>query len=315
MRVIEHLQAQGSPHFSFEIIPPQRGKSALELLDIVERLKPYDPKFIDVTSHSSEVTYEEKEGGAIRRRIRKKRPGTISICGIIQNRFNIDTVAHLLCRGFTCEETEDALIELNYLGIQNILAIQGDEPNYKKPIEKHRSVNTYAVELVAQIVELRAGHYIEELASADPIDMCIGVAGYPEKHFEAPNLNHDIQNLKKKVNAGADYIVSQMFFNNQAFWDYKLKCRQEGIGVPIVPGLKILDRTNHLKSLPKNFHINFPDELVEETLRNPKHVKQIGTDWCLRQCEELLNSGENHLHFYIMNDVSLVAEVLAKLTK
>jgi len=313
MKVVEHLQAPGKPHFSFEIIPPQRGKSAKEILDIVEQLKPYEPKFIDVTSHSSEVKYEETKNGIIMRRIRKKRPGTISICGIIQNRFNIDTVAHLLCRGFTREETEDALIELNYLGIQNVLAIQGDEPNYKKPIEKHRSVNTYASELVTQIKGLRDGAYIEELVNADPIEMCIGVAGYPEKHFEAPNLKHDIQNLKRKVDNGADYIVTQMFFDNTHFFDFKRKCSEAQINVPIVPGLKIMDRSNHMKSLPRNFHIDFPEDLVEEVLENPKHVKEIGTNWCFKQCEELLNSGENHLHFYIMNDATQVLNVLNRL--
>jgi len=313
MKVIEHLQRKDKLKFSFEIIPPQRGKSAKEILDIVDRLKPYDPCYIDVTSHSSEVKYEESSGGIIHRRIRKKRPGTISICGIIQNRYNIDTVAHLLCRGFTREETEDALIELNYLGIQNVLAIQGDEPNYKKPIEKHRSVNQHASDLVKQISQLKSGQYIEELDHADPIDMCVGVACYPEKHFEAPSLKHDIQNLKKKVEAGADYIVSQMFFDNSVFYQFQEKCRAEGLDVPIVPGLKLVDRVKQMTSLPKNFHINFPDELVEESLENPKHIREIGSRWCLSQCQDLIAHGEHHLHFYIMNDVSLVTDVLDQL--
>jgi len=315
MKVIEQLKVGNKPNFSFEIIPPQRGKSAQEILSIVENLKSYQPRFIDVTSHSSEVKYEESNDGMIRRRVRKKRPGTMSICGIIQNRFNIDTVAHLLCRGFTREETEDALIELNYLGIQTVLAIQGDEQNYKKTIESHRSANVFASDLVKQIVDLRRGEYIEELDGADPIDMCIGVAGYPEKHFEAPNLNTDITHLKQKVEAGADYIVCQMFFDNQVFYEFKEKCRAEGITVPIIPGIKIIDRIKQLKTIPKNFHVNIPDELVQQMLLDRKRVKEIGINWCLMQCMDLLEHGENHIHFYVMNDVSRVTSVMDQILK
>ncbi len=310
MKILDQLNPISKPSFSFEIIPPRRGKSAQEILDIVEKLKPYNPSFIDVTNHSSEAVYEESEDGTIRRRVRKKRPGTISICGIIQNRFNIDTVAHLLCQGFTREETEDALIELNYLGIQNVLAIQGDEQNFKRTVERHRTVNHYAKDLVKQIADLRKGKYIEELEGADPIDMCIGVAGFPEKHFEAPNMKTSMRYLKQKVAAGADYIVCQMFFDNAVFYDFKKQCRDEGIQVPIIPGIKIIDRVKQLHTIPKTFHINIPDKLVDGIMENRKSVKKIGLDWCLKQCRDLLDHGENHIHFYIMNDVSRVIKVM-----
>jgi len=313
MKVIEHIEKANNPIFSYEIIPPIRGKSAQEIIAIVKELQPYEPPFIDVTSHSAEAYYEEFDNGTINRRVRKKRPGTISICGIIQNRFKIDTVAHLLCRGFTKEETEDALIELNYLGIHNILAIRGDETNYKKPVSKDRSENVYAEDLVKQIHGLAKGIYLDDIINADAMDMCIGVGGYPEKHFESPNLKTDIKNLKKKVDAGADYIVTQMFYDNDAFFRFEKLCREAGIQVPIIPGIKILDNIRQLTSIPKNFFVNLPDQLVEEITANPDHIRQIGIDWTIKQCEHLLNSGIPVIHFYILNDTGSVRQVLNKL--
>ena len=315
MKVIEHISKAKNPAFSFEIIPPRRGKNAQEIIEIVKELVPFNPPFIDVTSHSAEAYYEENMDGDVKRRIRKKRPGTISICGIIQNRFKIDTVPHLLCRGFTREETEDAIIELNYLGIHNMLAIRGDETNYKKPIQAGRSVNVYASDLVKQMDDLRSGIYLDEIINADPLDLCIGVGGYPEKHFEAPNLKKNIEYVKQKVDAGADYIVTQMFFNNLDFFNFVNQCREVGINVPIIPGLKIITNPKQLTSIPKNFYVNIPSELSEQIEENPKHAEDIGIEWCINQCEELLNSGVMSIHFYIMNGSKTVTNVLKKVNK
>lgn len=312
MKVIEHIESAQNTQFSYEIIPPIRGNTVIDIIDIVEKIKPYDPPWIDVTSHSAEARYEEDSDGSIRRIIKKKRPGTISICGIIQNRFNIDTVPHLLCRGFTKEETEDALIELNYLGIHNVLAIRGDETNYKKK-KNGRKENLFAVELVAQINDINHGKYLENLLNAQPMDYCIGVAGYAEKHFEAPNLKTDIQFLKAKVDAGADYIVTQMFFDNSHYYAFVDRCRKAGINVPIIPGLKILATTSQLQTLPKNFYVDLPDELVDEVNESPKNVKEIGQNWCFKQCEDLLNHDVNNLHYYVMNRVESVLSIVNKL--
>jgi methylenetetrahydrofolate reductase (NADPH) len=313
MFVTEHIEKANGTLFSYEIIPPARGKSARDILNIVEQILPYNPPFIDVTSHSAEAVYEELNEGMVRRRVRKKRPGTISICGIIQNRYNIDTVPHLLCRGFTREETEDAVIELNYLGIHNVLAIRGDETNYKKPVNNNRTLNVYAIDLVRQLSDLKLGRYLEDIANSEPINMCVGVGGYPEKHHEAPNSKIDIRYLKDKVDAGADYVVTQMFFDNRFFFDFVRACREAGITVPIIPGLKILNNVNHLTNLPKNFHVDIPEELADEVLGDPKNSREIGIRWALKQCGELLDYGVGCIHFYIINDPGPVIEVVKQL--
>lgn len=315
MKVIEHIAKARNPLISYEIVPPPRGRNVKDIIDVVEALAPFEPPWIDVTSHSSTTYFQEKGDGSIEKRTLRKRPGTLGICGIIQNRFRIDTVAHMLCLGFSREETEDALIELSFLGIENVLALRGDTPNFQKPVRTDRTVNSFAADLVGQIKSLNQGHFLHDLDRADALNFCVGVAAYPEKHFEAPSLKLDILNLKKKVDAGADYIVTQMFFDNQKYFDYVSQCRDAGITVPIIPGLKVLKSSSQLKSIPKNFYIDLPDALVDDLHENPNHAAEIGKKWALQQVEGLLNAGAPGVHFYVLNDAPSVVEIVRKIKK
>ncbi|MGZ3726672.1 MAG: methylenetetrahydrofolate reductase [Pseudobdellovibrio sp.] len=317
MYIIDHIERaknKGSL-FSFEIVPPSRGRSGQEILDVVEMLLPFNPAWMDVTSHSSSAYYRERHDGGLERKIVRKRPGTLGICGIIQNRYKIDTVAHVLCLGFSKEETEDALIELNFLGIHNILALRGDTPNFQKNFAREKTLNQYAHDLVSQISDLKKGKFLEELDSAHPLSYCIGVAGYPEKHYEAPSLKIDIQNMKKKIEAGAEYITTQMFFDNRQYFSYVEQCRAAGITVPIIPGLKVIRSVAQLQSLPKSFHIDLPDQLADEITENPKHVVEIGKNWALKQAEELMNMNVPSVHFYVLNDAPVISDIIKKLQK
>lgn len=316
MKVTEHLDRAAEPLLSYEIIPPRRGGSLSQVFRIVEALLPYNPPFIDVTSHAAEVYYEEAANGAIRRHVRRKRPGTLGLCAAIQHRYGIDTVPHLLCHGFTREETEDALIELHYLGVRNVLALRGDEKRAPKPIASHRSVNRDSCDLVSQIREMNEGHFLEDLLDAEPTDFCVGVAGYPEKHFQSPNRSWDIDHLKKKVEAGADYIVTQLFFDNRHYFSFVERCRAAGITVPIIPGLKILSSRRHLHSLPSTFHVEIPEALAGEVAEaNDAQVRSVGTAWAMRQAEELMSAGVPAVHFYIMQTADDVVEVVEALRK
>jgi methylenetetrahydrofolate reductase (NADPH) len=316
MKIIEILEKATGPLISYEIIPPRRGGSLEEVMAVVAELMPFDPPFIDVTSHAAEVEYEQLPDGTLRPRIKRKRPGTLGICAAIKSRFGVETVPHLLCRGFTREETEDALIELHYLGIQNVMALRGDNPGYQKPIPPDRTVNVYAVDLVQQIANMNRGIYLEPLKDAVPTDFCIGVAGYPEKHYEAPNLSWDILNLKRKIDAGAHYVTTQMFFDNRHYFRFVERCREVGITVPIIPGLKILTSKQHLQLLPSRFHIEIPEALAAEVeAAKPEHVPEIGIEWARRQAEELLEAGVPCLHFYIMLRADHVRRVVEALRK
>jgi methylenetetrahydrofolate reductase (NADPH) len=312
MKVIEHIDraAGKTPLFSYEIVPPPRGSSAKDIVDVVEKLAVLNPPWIDVTSHSSTADYQEKKDGTIQKRTIRKRPGMLGICGIIQNRFKIDTVAHMLCLGFTKEETEDALIELNFLGIENILALRGDAPNFSKPVRADRSTNFLASDLVKQVHDLRSGQFLGDMDNSSAMHFCVGVAGYPEKHFEAPSLKLDIQNLKKKVDAGADYIVTQMFFDNKKYFEFVSQCRDEGIKVPIVPGLKMIKSAAQLRSIPKNFYIDLPDELVDSVTTHPHLAAETGKEWMRKQTQGLLEAGVPGVHFYVLNNVDAVTEVV-----
>lgn len=314
MKVTEHLAKADRPLISFEIIPPMRGGDVKGLLALIDDLVKYRPPFIDITSHAAEVIYEETPQG-IQRRVKRKRPGTLGVCALIQNKYHIDAVPHILCRGFTREETEDFLIELKYLGIDNVLAVRGDDSGYQKPLQHGRSANLYACDLVHQIAGMNSGKYLEQdLLDAEPSDFCIGVGGYPEKHFEAPNLRLDVRRVKEKAEAGADYVVSQMFFNNEHYLHFLDVCREEGITVPIIPGLKILTSQKQLTSIPKTFFVEIPDALADEVMAaKPEHVVDIGVEWALKQSEELLARGAPSLHFYVMQSAAAIKKLMEKL--
>jgi methylenetetrahydrofolate reductase (NADPH) len=290
MKVIDHLEKAKEPLISFELIPPKRGGDIKAVLNVLDGIIKFKPPFIDITSHSAEVIYEETPGG-IKKKVKRKRPGTLGICALIQNKYNVDAVPHILVKGFTREETEDFMIELNYLGIDNVLAIRGDDSGYEKPIPLGRSVNQNSIELVEQIMKMNKGTYLEEsLLDAKATNFCVGVGGYPEKHFEAPNLKADIKFAKQKVDAGADYIVTQMFFDNKFYFDYVEKCRSIGVNVPIIPGLKILTSKAQLHSIPKDFHVTIPSALSEEIENaKPDKILDVGVEWAANQVRELLD--------------------------
>ena len=315
MKVIEHLEKATETLISFEIIPPKRGGNIKKLLSALEDLVQYNPPFIDITSHAAEVVYEETKNGEFRMKVKRKRPGTLGICALIQNKYNIDTVPHVICQGFTKEETEDFLIELHYLAIDNVLAIRGDYNGFNKPIKFGRSTNRYAYELVNQISDMNKGKYLEEsLLDAEPTSFGIGISGYPEKHFEAPNLQTDINFTKEKINVGAEYIVSQMFYDNKKYFNYLELCRKSGIQVPILPGLKLITSKNQLNSLPSNFYIEIPSELSEEIqAAKDEHVPEIGIEWAFKQAEELMNNNVPAIHFYVMQNTSPIKTLMKKL--
>ena len=310
MKVIEHIKNSNNTQFSYEIIPPLRGKGIQIIIDMIEDLKKFNPPFIDVTSHSSSAQ-KFQNGKTI---LKRKRPGTISICGIIQNRFNIDTVAHLVCNGFTKEETEDALIELSFLGIKNILAISGDG-NPKKIIHEGKSINNNSLDLIHQIKNLSRGNYLHEIANSSTIDMCVGIGCYPEKHAFSNDFDQEIDLLKQKIAAGASYAVTQMFFDNSKYFAFVERCKKENITIPIIPGIKILDKPRQTDILPKLFNIELPDELYGEAVEDIEHIQEIGTRWAIKQSEELINAGVPIIHYYLMNDTSCMLRILNHLHK
>ena len=314
MKVIEHLEKAKDPLISFELIPPKRGGDIKSVLAVLDEIIKYKPPFIDITSHSAEVIYEETPGG-IRKIVKRKRPGTLGICALIQNKYDVDAVPHILVKGFTREETEDFLIELNYLAIDNILAIRGDDSGYDKPVPSGKSRHTSSLDLVRQIFDMNNGKYLEEsLLDAKATNYCVGVGGYPEKHFEAPNLKTDIGFVKQKVDAGAEYVVTQMFFDNNFYFDFVDKCRERDITVPIIPGLKIITTKKQLNAIPKNFYVTIPDECADEISEaKPEHVLDIGVEWTTKQVEELLDRNVLSVHFYIMLNSKPIKKVMDKL--
>ena len=314
MKVIEHLASATKPLVSVEIIPPRRGRNVERIYEAVASLMPYEPPFIDITSHAAETVWDEVPGGTYRRRVTRKAPGTFGLCAAIKYRFDVDPVPHVLCNGFTREETEDSLIELNYLGIENVLAIRGD--GERRAPTDGRSANDGALELVGQVAAMNRGEYLEELAESTPTDFCIGVAAYPEKHEEAPNLERDIGVLVEKQRAGAEYAVTQLFYDNEVFFRFVKACRDQGVTIPIIPGLKILTRRTHVTSIPKTFNVAVPEALVAEVAgASDDGVADVGIRWAFEQTLQLFEQGVPSAHFYVMQDTGPLVSLLEMLKK
>lgn len=315
-KITEHIAQAKKTLFSFEILPPLKGKSIQTLFDAIEPLMEFKPAFVDVTYHREEYMYIRRENNLLQKVTVRKRPGTVGICAAVMNRFKVDTVPHFICGGFTKAETENALHDLYFLGIDNVLALRGDPIKSEGTFIPDPEGNVYATDLVRQIANMNKGVYLEEEQSGNhPTNFCIGAAAYPEKHFEAPNLKTDIKHLKEKVEAGTDYLVTQMFFDNQKYFDFVAQCRAEGINIPIIPGLKPLTTKTQLTILPRIFHIDLPEELVEAVQNAPddKAVKQIGIDWCRNQSKELMEYGVPCLHYYSMSKSDAVYQVAKEL--
>lgn len=315
-KVIDHIKNANGTLFSLEILPPSTGECIKKLFTNLEPLMEFKPKFIDVTYHREEYVDKKLSNGLLERKAVRKRPGTVAICAALMHKFNVDTVPHIICGGFTKEETEYALIDLNFLGIDNVLALRGDCIRGQKSFEPTPGGHHYADELVGQIKSMNNGVYLsDQLQNPTPTKFCVGVAGYPEKHFEAPNLKTDLKFLKQKVQAGADYIVTQMFFDNKKYFEFVDKCRAEGINVPIIPGLKPLTAKSQITNLPRNFYIDMPDDLIDaiEKCRTDEDVKNVGIEWGIAQAKELMAAKVPCLHFYSMGKSTAIQQIASQL--
>ena len=304
MKITDHIKKSNNKTlFSFEVIPPKKGNSIQELYDNIDPLMEFNPPFIDVTTSREEHVYVDNGNGLLDRKITRSRPGTLGICAAIKHKYNVDTVPHVLCGGFTKEETEYLLVDCDYLGIQNVMALRGDSMSHQKFFEPSKGGHNFATDLVCQINNLNSGKYLHGIIETNhKSNFCIGVAGYPEKHFESPSLKTDLKHLKEKVDAGADYIVTQMFFDNQKYFQFVEAAKNEGINVPIIPGLKPIAVERHLQLLPKFFSIDLPQPLISavESCKTNKDVRQVGIEWAIQQSKELLDAGVPVLHYYSM---------------
>jgi methylenetetrahydrofolate reductase (NADPH) len=304
MKVTEHLsRANGKTLFTIEILPPLKGENIESLFANIDPLMEFKPPFIDVTYHREEYVYKTKENGLLEKSTTRKRPGTVGICAAIQNKYKVDTVPHIICGGFTKEETENALIDLHFLGIDNVLVLQGDAIKTESRFIPEPGGHHYASELLQQVVAMNQGRYLDDtLQNPTPTNFCIGVAGYPEKHYCAPNLTTDLKYLKLKVDLGANSVVTQMFFDNKKYFDFVARCREIGINVPIIPGIKPITSKAQTTVLPKVFHIDIPEDLADaiDKCKNNAEAKEVGIEWCIQQSRELIKYGVPTLHFYSM---------------
>lgn len=314
MKVTDHIKNSRGTLFSFEILPPLKGKSIQSIYDGIDPLMEFKPKFINVTYHREEYVYKEREKGLLEKVSIRKRPGTVGICAAIVNKYKVDAIPHLICGGFSKDETENALIDLQFLGIDNVLALRGDPIKTESSFTPHEKGHKYAVELIQQISDMNNGVYSLDDIQLEPTDFCIGAAGYPEKHFEAMNMATDLQYLKKKVEAGAEYIVTQMFFDNKKYFDFVKACRDNGINIPIIPGLKPIKTLRHISFLPKFFNIDLPDELSKELLKckSNEEVKNVGIEWGIQQSKELKEANVPCIHYYTMSNSKEVKAIASK---
>ncbi|MBL4861706.1 MAG: methylenetetrahydrofolate reductase [NAD(P)H] [Crocinitomicaceae bacterium] len=303
MKVTDHLKAAKETLFSFEILPPLKGKSIQSIFDGIDPLMEFKPKFINVTYHREEYIYKDRDNGLLEKIAIRKRPGTVGICAAIMNKYQVDAVPHLICGGFSKEETENALIDLQFLGIDNVLALRGDSIKTESNFKPHKDGHEFAVDLISQVTEMNEGSYLIDDIKLEPTNFCTGTAGYPEKHFEAMNLSTDLKYLKAKVDAGAEYIVTQMFFDNKKYFAFVDACRAAGITVPIIPGLKPIKSLNHISFLPKFFHIDYPEELSKELLKckSSADVSTVGIEWGIHQSKELKAAKVPCIHYYTMS--------------
>ncbi|MBK8722064.1 MAG: methylenetetrahydrofolate reductase [Saprospiraceae bacterium] len=316
MNVIEYFKAANNKTLiSFEVLPPLKGGGMKAIFDTLDPLMEFKPPFIDVTYHREEYIYKKRPSGYYEKTSIRKRPGTVGICASIMNRYGVDAVPHLICGGFTKEDTENALIDLNFLNVNNVLALRGDAQKFDGKFIAEPDGHEYALNLVRQIADMNNGKYLDgEIINGEKTNFCIGIAGYPEKHFEAPNMDSDLYFTKQKIDAGAQYIVTQMFYDNQHYKTYYENCKSIGINVPIVPGLKPLTKKYQLASIPRNFFINLPHDLVSEVTKakDDNAVKEIGIEWCIQQSIELKKLGVPCLHYYTMGDVDTIKRIVEK---
>ena len=304
MKVTQHIEnAKTKSLFSFEILPPLKGQNIQSIFDGIDPLMEFNPPFIDVTYHREEYEYKELHSGLLEKKIVKKRPGTVGICAAIQNKYHVDAIPHILCGGFNREDTENLLIDLDFLGIENVVALRGDALKTETYFKPEKDGNNYASDLVLQISNLNNGIYLDEdLQNSSCTNFCIGVSAYPEKHMEAPSLDSDIHFLKHKIKNGADYIITQMFFDNKKFFAFVDKCRAAGITIPIIPGLKPIATKKQLNLIPHRFSLELPDDLIMAIVKAKDNdaVKQIGIEWCIEQSKEIVAEGFPALHYYSM---------------
>jgi methylenetetrahydrofolate reductase (NADPH) len=313
MKVTEYFEnAKGQTLISFEMLPPLKGGSMRAIFDTLDPLMEFKPPFIDVTYHREEFVYKKMPSGYYEKIAIRKRPGTVGICAAIMHRYGVDAVPHLICGGFTKEETENALIDLNFLNINNVLALRGDARSFEGKFIPEPGGHEFALDLVKQVAEMNRGKYLDDnIENGEKTEFCIGIAGYPEKHFEAPNLKIDLEYTKAKVDAGANYIVTQMFFDNKHYFNYVDECRKAGIHVPIVPGLKPITKIHQLSSIPRHFYVDLPEALAHE-LQNASTAKarqEVGIEWCIMQSKELKEKGTPCLHYYTMGDADTIRRI------